>query len=88
MQETLLEETETSSSYSQRDTSYNNLDPEETLQTTQGTTTSFVPLTLNTTQGTTTSFVPLTNDRNMTCTTNSMYKDVYTRLEKFKNECV
>jgi hypothetical protein len=83
-----LDEAEISSSNSQRDSFYNNLDPEETLQITQGTTTSFVPLNLNTTQGTTTSFVPLTNDRNMTCTTNSIYKDVYTRLEKFKNECV
>jgi hypothetical protein len=87
-QETLLEETESSSSNSQKDTSYNNLDPEETLQTTQGTRPSLVPLTLNTTQSTSTCFVPLTNDRTMTSTANSIYKDVYTRLEKFKNECV
>jgi hypothetical protein len=87
-QETLLEETETSSSNSQKDTSYNNFDPEETLQRTQGTSTSFVLLSLNTTQSTSTGFVPLTNDRTMTSTANSIYKDVYTRLGKFKNESV
>ena len=44
--------------------------------------------TLQTTQGTSTSFLPLTNDRTMGSTGTSLYKDVYTRLDKFKNECV
>ena len=81
--ETLLEEAETSSSNSQSERSYGDPDPEKTTPTTQGT--------VHTLRGTSTSFLPLTNDRTMGSTGTSqgrVYKDVYTRLDKFKNECV